>query len=314
MYFKGNIWEFTARHPRWISPGMVGLQSFDAVSEKILLSRRLSINKNWRTLLGGELTVSLLESSFKGGNLFSNDCYLQVLHAEKISSGVGEYLLNNPLVIKTGCLILAFGKDSTLFKKLAKKYPDNFFKIESPKFWQADKLLNFFCKELQIALPLSIKNYLMDSLPMNSMGYITALNRIKLYFSNPRDVDIAEIREIITPCKLDQFSLANFFVQRKINSFLQVVLRAEFDFDSLAFLFSFMQRHLLRLLDPSYINKKKHPSNYDREIARYAKLWQPEELRRGMRLFGELEIAAKKRNKFLISRLRVLRTGVLFNF
>ena len=308
---SGSLWHFVEKHPRWVSGGLVGIHSFDAMSERLLLSRRFSFAKSWKTILGHELTVTLLEESFQGYSLFSENCHIQVLHAEKMPSGTSEYLLGASFKIKSGCLVLAFAKESAFFKKLAKKFPNGFFKIESPKFWEADNLLKFFCQELQIPLSVAVQTYLVEVLPMNSIDYVTALNRIKLHFPNTKGVDVSQVKELVTPCKLDQFALASLFARRKVVPFLKIISESNMDFASLCSLFSFMQRHLLRLLDPSYVKHKSRPSKYDREIVNHAKLWQPTELCRQMKLFGKLEIAAKKRSGFLKAYLRALQTSVL---
>ena len=311
MSFNNSLWDFTKKHRGWPAKGLAGIQSFDAISEKLLLSRRFILAKHWRTILGDELTITLLERSFQGYHLFPQDNHIQILHAEKIPTQTGEYLLQNSFTIKSGALLLAFAKESPLFKKLTQKNPDAFFKIESPKFWQADKLLDFLCQELQTPLPFIIKSYLIDALPMTTMDYVTALTRIKLHFPDPKSAEITQVKNIVTPCKLDQFALANLYARRKVIPFLKIVEKSNADFEALISLFSFMQRHLLRLLDPSYIKHKTHPSKYDREVATHAKLWQPEEICRQMKLFGNLEILAKKRSVFLTTRLRTLQTSVL---
>ena len=318
------LWDFLKRHPHLVSPnikGVYGLYTSDAFVEKILLSRLPSSSSlstpPWKTLLGSELTASFLEDHFQNLGFFDDASPLRILQGEKISSQVVSFI-EKSLDGLPHYLVLAFSKKSPIFDNLASRCPKTFFKIEEPKFWQGGLLLECLCRELRVPLSPPLKSYLVEALPMKSIVYGMVLNQISLLFPNTwpntwpntrpntQKVTVSQIRKLISPSKWDHFSLAQQFGQRKFADFFKKVIESKGDFESFRPFFSFMQGHLSRLLDPSYIDEKPHLSKYDKEVLAQSKLWKSQELVFHMRLFGELEIEAKKQSPFTMQRMRSL--------
>ena len=104
----------------------------------------------------------------------------------------------------------------------------------------------------------------------------------------------------------EKFRIKNYG-NKKFKPFFESVSQAPLNFESFRSLCSFMQTHLIKLADPSYIKGKAKPSQYDKKILSESKLWKSAELRRSLRFFGELEILAKSKNREVFDRLRRLR-------
>ena len=300
-----TVWDFVSSHEKQVKENsLVGLWCFDAFVERLLLSRYFSPEKKRRIILGGELSVSLLENCFCQRDIFSQTHCLRVLQAERMPASSCEFMSNQSFKVESGELFLVFSKESSFFKTLSKKFTGSFFKLTLPKFWEGERFFEFLCKERNISLSRTVRDYLVNVLPMDSASYSAVLDQIKL--ARTETVSLDDVRSFIVSKKLDHFALANRFGRRKVIDFFDNLVSLDADFESLCFLFSFMQRHLLRLLDTSYIEKKKRPSRYDREVADHAVLWKADEIIRQMRLFGRLEILAKKRGSFLRPYLRML--------
>jgi len=60
------------------------------------------------------------------------------------------------------------------------------------------------------------------------------------------------------------------------------------------------------MIDHSYVEKKRAPSKYDREIMALSKQWRENELLSALHLFGELEVKAKRKDEMLMNDLRML--------
>ena len=101
---------------------------------------------------------------------------------------------------------------------------------------------------------------------------------------------------MIHPRHLDHFKMASLFEEKKWKAFFEVLVKAPYDFDTLRSFFAFMQTHLGKLLDPSYAEQKSRPSQYDKRILSHSRRFKREELLKGLRFFGRLELLCKQKS------------------
>jgi DNA polymerase III delta subunit len=308
MLSKWLPWDFIRNHPQTVlnQKGLYTLYSYDSFMERILLNRLYS--RNWndelKVVTGNEITVEWIEENLKTLSLFGGMSSYLILQAEGLPTATKNYLLEEKLELDC-YLILSFSTNNALFEQMSKQVEGTFLKVEEPRFWEGAKLLNFLSEETSIRLPYDVQNYILGSLPNTTMDLMTALTMINLHFPGGENASLAQIKELISPVKLDQFALASLFSEKKRTHFFKKLVERDIGFDSLRTIFAFMQGHLFRLADPSYIEKKARPSKYDKEILAYTKLWKKGELEKEMRIFGELEIEAKRKSANLKDQLRV---------
>ena len=74
--------------------------------------------------------------------------------------------------------------------------------------------------------------------------------------------------------------------------------------DSLQRFFAFMQKHMGKICDSSYLNSKKKLSKYDRQILSCSKIWKKDDAMRSIDYFKDLEVEARLRKPLLSQRLR----------
>ncbi len=111
------------------------------------------------------------------------------------------------------------------------------------------------------------------------------------------------MQELLEVERLDQFALASLFCRRKRLEFYHKVIQLQGDFDKMRSLFNFMQSHLIKVMDPSYLNQKPRPSSYDKDIQSTSKLWKPNELLAAIEEFNHWEILSKSKKSLLWTEL-----------
>jgi len=310
MLSKWSPWELVQNRPSIINEGEEGLVALyfaDPFVENLILGRiprNVSQNNEFHIVNGKDIDRAWIEDNFQTLSLFGGqDSYL-VIEAQNLPASSKEFLLSDEFSPTGQSLILSFKSDSRYFNKLAKKGAGLFFQVQEPKFWEGDKLLGFLADEMKIRLSYGAKNYLKDSLESNSLEFHNALSLIQLHYPEESEVQEDQVRRLVRGRKLDHFELASWFGQKNNTAFYKKILSVELDFDAMRSLFSFMQSHLFRLLDPSYVEGKARMSRYDKEILSHSKLWDKVDLMDKMNMFGELEIDAKSKSADLKNKIR----------
>ena len=158
-----------------------------------------------------------------------------------------------------------------------------------------------------MGLSYDVQNAILKMVEPTTAELVHILELIDLHFpGKSKECDVHTLQNLVAGTRLDQFSLASTFSTRKLKMFYQEIVDQDWDFDSLRSFFGFMQSHLLKIMDPSYIQGKARPSKYDKEIEMASRSWNQSELDAFIKLFGKLEIQAKKRSPELRGNLRQL--------
>lgn len=313
MLSKWLPWDFIKNHPDIIledKKGLYAFYPFDTFMEKYFLDRlRKKIKASSQqviTMIGPDITVDWLESNIQTRSFFSSDESYVVLQAENIPTQAKTYIIENKLDLDQRFFVLSFSKKVSFFEQLTQVDAVHSLVLEAPRFWEGNKYLEFLCQEFKMKLPYDVQNYIVDSLELRSDEYISLLRKIALEAPKKKKIELSWVQELISTERLDFFNLASLYGQKKKEAFFKRLLSRNGDFETLRSLFSFMQGHLARLADTSYINKKARPSKYDKEILGHRSLWTEEEIIGEMVLFGKMEIEAKKKSLSLINDLRSL--------
>ncbi len=305
-------WEFKRSNPFFLGPeaGLHAYYCFDPYVERLLLNKIPKDQFEGNVLHrihSSEITRDWLESKLLTLDLFAtNDSYL-VIQADGLSSDAKEWLLENE-VPKDLYFILSFGKNAKFVTELSKKQAGHYFSIQAPPFWKMSDYLQFLCDELAVPLSYQALNWLLESVPNETADFVNALKLIKLNFSSPANTSIEEISRVILAARFDSFKLASLYARKEKQAFYRELLAGELVPTELIKFFGFMQGHLFKMLDTSYLNymkKGKRPSPYDKEILVHTKKWTGEELKKSMRHFSQLQILAKGNKDQLADELRL---------
>lgn len=310
MPSKWPAWELRKARPDIVKTdqnGVVYFHAFDPYIEAFFTKRlRAAFRHSERELLillGSELSSDWVEENLHQVGLFSSQESYLVLCAEEMSEEVKKTLSKAPLNLEQRALILCSWKGSESLDKLAKKIQADVVKVQSPPFWEYDKLLDYLADEMQMPLSFPIKSYLLEALAPTCDEFVEAIKMIKLHADEKGHIELAAVQELVRPGHLKRFELAESFAQKK-KSFFDELLKLELADKELIEFFRFMQGHLLKMLDTSYAEKKKRLSKYDKALMAHSRLWKPDQLKRAIHHFSELEMMAKKKEKTLKEKMR----------
>jgi hypothetical protein len=307
MLSKWQIWDFFTNVKKDLletHEGLLAVSTFDPVALKMVKDYLLrgTAGKTVLYKMATEVTKNWIEEEFQTLSLFgTSDCFFihqaQDLHADLIE------MLSN-LDITGRFVILSFESEATGWKKLQKEGRVTSLQVEPPKFWEPNKLLDFVCNFLKLPLSYDSKGWILDSLENNLGTFYNAMALIKINHPEAKEITLKEVQELLQVERMDQFALASLFCRRKRLEFFYRVIQLQGDFDKMRSLFNFMQSHLIKVMDPSYLNQKLRPSSYDKDIQGTAKLWKPKELLAAIEEFNRWEILSKSKNSMLWTELK----------
>ncbi|MFL5784426.1 MAG: hypothetical protein ACJ76H_07460 [Bacteriovoracaceae bacterium] len=307
MLSKWQIWDFFTNVKRDMlesHEGLVALSTFDPVCLKMakdFLLRGVS-SKTVLYKMAPEVTRNWIEEEFQTLSFFgTSDCFF-IHQAQDLSVEIIEMLTNADVTGRF--VILSFESESAGWKKLQKEGKVTSLQVEPPKFWEPNKLLDFVCNYLRLPLSYEAKGWVLDSLENNLGTFYNAMGLVKLNHPEAREIGVKDVQELLLVEKLDQFALASLFCRKKRLEFFHKLAPLHGDFDKMRDLFRFMQGHLIKVMDPSYLSGKPRLSGYDKDIQSTSRLWKPHELLSAMEEFNHWEILSKKKESHLWIELK----------
>lgn len=318
MHSKWKIWDFFYSRETLLKSGecrVFAFQSFDPFAFRIIKEKYFKVfneSEKPKTMMGKDITLSWLEDNFCSLGLFGNTQSYLILNADQLSKECRELLSNPEKLILNDCyLFLDFEKEDELVKKLKKSELAEVIKIEAPAFWEYDKLLDFVCSVKKVYLTTEAKLLIIDKLTPEIGSYFNIVTQIEINFPGKMNISDTDIAALVKNTKVDHFELAELFASKKFKYFYDKVLYLESS-DDMRSVFRFMQSHLLKVLDPSFTEKKSKLTKYDRQIMSQSSAWQKKSLEKAIVYFSELELLAKTKNPLIKARLQrdKLRTEI----
>lgn len=314
MHSKWQIWDFFSSFQRnhlASFNGVLALNTFDPICMKMTKDFLVkgSEGRIIHHKLASEVNLNWIQEEFQTLSLFGGaDCFFihlaQDLKAEMLDQ-LAKLDLNDRFVI------LCYEAEGVGWKKLVKDGAIGTLIIESPRFWEINKLLDFVANYLRLPLSYDAKAWILDALENNLSVFYNTCTVLKLNFPDAKEVSVAEVKSLFTLDKLDQFVMASMFTRKKFADFYDRLIQLEGDFDKMRGFFNFMQGHLIKLADTSYLSQKPRLTQYDKDLQSTSKLWKSEEIMREIERFNQWEIQSKKKDNFLWNELRQTHLRVL---
>lgn len=307
MHSKWQIWDFFSsfnRNHLASFNGLIALNTFDPIclkmtkdflvkgSEGRTIHHKLASDVNWNWIQEEFQTLS-----FFGGT----DCFFIHL-AQDLKADMLDHLAK--LELTDRFVILCYETDGAGWKKLVKDGAIGTLVIEAPRFWEINKLLDFVANYLRLPLAYDAKAWILDALENNLSVFYNTCTVLKLNFPGAKEVSADDVKSLFTLDKLDQFAMASLFTRKKFPDFYDRLVQLEGDFDKMRGFFNFMQGHLIKLADTSYLAQKPRLTQYDKDLQSTSKLWKSEEIMLEIDRFNQWEIQSKKKDSFLWNDLR----------
>lgn len=302
MHSKWQIWDFFSSYDKETLKGYEGilaLNTFDPICLK-LVKDYLTRGAGDRVIhykMASEVTKPWLEEEFQTLSLFGNSESFFIHQAHDLKAEMMESI--SQLEVTGRFLILSFENEHASWKKLVKEGKIATLMIEPPRFWELNKLLDFVASILRLPLSYDSKTWMLDALENDLGTFYNACCLIKLNHPESKEVSLKEVKELLTLEKLDQFQMASYVARKKNKEFYERLIALERDFEKMRGLFNFMQSHLIKLADPSYLGQKPRLTQYDKDIQNAAKLWKSSELIGLIEKFNQWELLSKKKDSHL---------------
>lgn len=304
MLSKWKIWDFEKSYINGLNPsqkGIIAFHSFDPIINSLIKSKfpkSYFEGESLHTFQGKEIHTNWLEDNFKSLGLFGNSDSFCITKAEELSSECKDLLLEDDLILENRYLILFFEKNDDFFKKLSKKDSIQAFKIDAPAFWENDKLLDYFAKERMVQLSFEAKQTILNYVEPTCINLYNLMSKLSLNFTNEQ-VSNSMLDEVIEKSKLDHFEMASLFGFKQMNEFYSKIISLDPDYNALRSLFYFLQTHMIKIADPSFIDKKPKPTKYDNQIISQSRIWKKNELTLVVSFLRDLEFKAKIKNPYV---------------
>lgn len=309
MLSKWKLWDFFKANPRSVDPerkGLYAVHCFDPIVMKLFkdqIPKNYFADERLRILTGKEVTAEWLEDNLKTMGLFGNTESYLIHFAEELSSEAREILLEEGLLLDERYFILSFSKNDDFFKALASKENVTGIEIQAPMFWENREFLEFFSNQTGVYLDYKASQLLQESVEATCSNYLNVLEQLKINFGSD-SIDVKKLEEVLSKERLDQFLLAEMFGSKRFSAFYKSLLGAGVDNVALLRFFAFMQKHMGKICDPSYLDSKKKLSKYDRQILSCSKIWNKGQALRSIEYFKELETDAKLNRPLLSHKIK----------
>jgi hypothetical protein len=307
MHSKWQIWDFFTPTNRSLlknKEGILALNTFDPICLKLVkdfLTRDLS-DKVLHFKMAPEVTKSWIEEEFQTLALFGSSDNFFIHQADDLFPDHLEQLLKNQITGRF--VVLSFEHELALWKKFIKEGEISTLVIEAPRFWELNKLLDFVCHHLHLPLSYDAKNWILEALDNNLTTFYNSCSVLKLNYPDATEIGLKDVKELLTLERLDQFQLASLVARKKRKEFYQRLIPLEGDFEKMRGFFGFMQGHLIKMADPSYLSRKSRLTQYDKDLQSTSKIWKSEELMELIAKFNRWEILCKKKDPHLWHELR----------
>ncbi len=302
MHSKWQIWDFfSSYHKDTLRSfeGVLAINTFEPMCLKMVKDHLLrEVNdKIIHHKMASDVTKAWIQEEFESLNLFGNQESFFIHEANDLSSELIEIL--GKLNLQDRFIILSFESDHSAWKKILKENKITTLMIEPPRFRDYNKLLDFVCSYLRLPLSFEARNWILDSLENDLGTFYNAVFLVKINFPDEREIDLYQVKDLLLLDKLDRFKLASHFSRKQLAPFFDKLVELQGDFDKMRGFFMFLQSHIVKMLDPSYLSKKPYLTQYDKEIQSTSRIWKSLELIEQLRLFNHLEVLCKKKDEMI---------------
>ena len=312
MHFNFSPWDFFSKQPKFLYKeelGLYGLYCQDPYFSRLAhLKLKSALQDKIKVVLGSEVTADWIEDQFINTGLFASSEPILVLMAETIPGPSQELFLQYQIDLKDRLVLFSFTGKSGFFDKLKKNKEGIYYKIDAVAPWQYDRVLNLFCDEMKISLSRDLKSMILDSVSADTGEIVNLLKNIRINY--PRGIKTAEeLKPFLQNSHFDQFELADIIADKKMRDFYFRLSKIDSSQGEWIKLFSFIQNHLFKISDPTYIKDKKgQPSQYDKRILNASKKWNRDEIKRELKKLSKFLMIAKASPEELKSELTLAYT------
>jgi DNA polymerase III delta subunit len=309
MHSDWTLWDFFKANSSSLFAGNTGVYSYSFSDPFSVMFIREELPKevssNMITLTGRDLTVEWVEENFETLSLFGTTESYYVLEAQDIKKDVQKKILSMLDFINDRAVLFIFMKENDFSKALKKNGGAKSVKINPPKFWEWDKLFTFLVNRQNMNFDTNAKMMFIEMVNQDIGDYLKYLNMLKLEFDD-QQITPDKIKQIVADERFDKFKLIEIFIEKNFMKFFESLTVVRPSYNELKDLFILLQSTLLKVYDPSEVQKKDYKTKFDKKILAVKNIWSPEAVKKTMALLSDLESRAKKKDPFIFQYLITL--------
>lgn len=305
-----NIWDADQiiRHVRTDDEStLFGLNFTDPYTEMFVKDslRQEESFSSVQVVLGKTLSPQWIEDKIFTMDLFSSSEVYFVIEAHEINDSTTKFISENLEKFTDNKMYFWFRKKHKLFEKLKKSDAGQVYGTVEPKFWEYNKLLDFLLRSNDIRLSPASENLILEGIEQNVECFYRAVEKLKPYAQAGQAVSDEVVKSIFTSKRLDQFELVQHFGRKELIPFFKKLMIFSNDYPTMDSFFYFLESHVIKLIDPSYIDKKPRPTKYDKQILQHSQIWKREELNRFLSVLNKWMVLSKKKDASLGREIRL---------
>ncbi len=289
-----------------LSSSVIRIECPDIFIEKMIVdkvSKSLLKKGEVEKKYAQEVSLNWIEDTVFSPGLFSTTNQFIILEADKLTKSVLEVLGDRDFIDEQRIILFHVGVLSKALLKNKVFKESHHVKVSPPKFWEAIQYVDTYTKFFDLKLSYQAKQHILQSVDGTANSFFNAISLLAPYAKDGNVSDV-EVKRLVRPGFLDNFKLSDAFNSKNIKEVWKSLLLIESDYSEFRTFFSFMQGHIIKIMDTSYMNAKKKLSKYDNGIMAAQRNWSKEDLSFYLSLFSSLEIKAKSKDAFLRDELR----------
>src|SRR5690606_12957564 len=229
MLSKWQIWDFfSSVKTDYLenASGVMVLNTFDFQSLKLIKDHLLkSISATVHHKLASEVTHDWIENEVMTHSFFSSSESISIHQAQVLSSEILVKLIS--LQLDNRFIILNCESENASFKKLVKEKKTRILQVESPRFWETAKLLDFTAAFVRLPLSYDAKTWMLNSLENTFQQFYNSCCLLKLNYPQVKEVGLNQVEALLAVERLDAFYLADIFGKKKLREFYSHLVTLE---------------------------------------------------------------------------------------
>ena len=250
-----------------------------------------------------ELSIEWIENNLMSYDMFSgNEIYI-IYEVEKLKKKMVDSLSEIDFSRSEKGIIFVSTSSKASSKYKFFKSLDG-FEISAPKFWESRLYIDAYSRFFNVEFKSDVKGFIGQVVEQNAEGIFEAISLLSAFAKNGQ-LDLVSAKKILKQGHLDNFALADMLNQKNLKNLFRSLLMVESDYQVFRSFFLFIQGHILKIIDPSYLEQKPKLSKYDQGIKAASRQWKSEELVELLELFSDLEIRAKSKDLYLRDQIRL---------
>jgi hypothetical protein len=256
MHFKYQLWDFPNQFKadfRTDFDGVLAINTFDDVSLKIVKENILRHFSKEKIIykIANEIKKDWIQDEFETISMFKDSESFFIHQSDDFSRDFIDLIGN--IKISSRLVILSFQKKQATWKKLHQDSKIVTLSIETPKFWESNKALDFFCRYFSLQISYDAKSWMIEIFGNDLASFYNACFLLKINHPLPENLSLTHVQKHFVNERVDHFLMASLFSRKKMLDYYEKIILVQNDFEKLRSFFSFMQSHLLKVLDPSYL-------------------------------------------------------------